>query len=198
MLEGIAYEHAEWARLTRQAGRDVDLREARAIGGGAASDCGTRSRPTCSASAGCLPLRQECGVLGDALIAAAATDHVTDLPKVATAWQQTTDPVLPDPDRHERYQRLLAPTASWASVSARCSSGSEAADQPWPARRARQLDPDVVLVTARSFGTGRLDLAAELAAAGLQVVRGGQGTTAWTGWPNRSAPPSPGSAGPAR
>ena len=40
---------------------------------------------------------------------------------------------------------------------------------------ARQLDPDVVLVTARSFGTGRLDLAAELAAAGLQVVRGDPG-----------------------
>ena len=51
----------------------------------------------------------------------------------------------------------------------------EAADQPWPARQRAVLDPDVVLVTARSFGTGRLDLAAELAAAGLQVVRGDPG-----------------------
>jgi sugar (pentulose or hexulose) kinase len=50
-------------------------------------------------------VRQECGVLGCALIAAAATGHVTDL-GVARDWQRTLDPVTPDPDRHRRYARM--------------------------------------------------------------------------------------------
>jgi xylulokinase len=53
-------------------------------------------------------VRQECGVLGDALIAAAATGHVDDLATTARAWQQTEQPVRPDPERHRAYARLAA------------------------------------------------------------------------------------------
>jgi sugar (pentulose or hexulose) kinase len=53
-------------------------------------------------------VRQECGVLGDALIAAAATGHADDLAATAKAWQQTAEPVRPDPGRHDRYRELLA------------------------------------------------------------------------------------------
>ena len=53
-------------------------------------------------------VRQECGVLGDALIAAAATGQVADLAVTAKAWQQTAEPVRPDRERHERYRELLA------------------------------------------------------------------------------------------
>jgi xylulokinase len=47
-------------------------------------------------------------VLGDALIAAAATGHADDLAATAKAWQQTAEPFRPDPERHRRYQELLA------------------------------------------------------------------------------------------
>jgi xylulokinase len=53
-------------------------------------------------------VRQECGVLGDALIAAAATGHVADLAATAKAWQQTAEPIRPDWQRHGRYRELLA------------------------------------------------------------------------------------------
>jgi xylulokinase len=53
-------------------------------------------------------VRQECGVLGDAVIAATATGQVADLAVTAKAWQQTGEPIRPDPDRHTRYRELLA------------------------------------------------------------------------------------------
>ena len=53
-------------------------------------------------------VRQECGVLGDALIAAAATGQVADLAVTAKAWQQTAEPIRPDRERHEQYRELLA------------------------------------------------------------------------------------------
>lgn len=106
VLEGIAYEYAEWARLVRQAGADADPREARALGGGAASPLwnqikadvlGIDWRPT---------LRQECGVLGNAVIAAMASGHIDDW-STAVEWQETRDPIHPSPDRHRLYASML-------------------------------------------------------------------------------------------
>jgi sugar (pentulose or hexulose) kinase len=50
--------------------------------------------------------RQECGVLGDALIAAAATGQAGDLATTAKQWQRTAAPVRPDPARARTYARL--------------------------------------------------------------------------------------------
>jgi xylulokinase len=50
--------------------------------------------------------RAECGVLGDALVAAAATGHVTDLAATAKQWQATGEPVTPDPERSRVYRDL--------------------------------------------------------------------------------------------
>jgi xylulokinase len=47
-------------------------------------------------------------VLGDALIAAAATGHVRDLAGTAKQWQQTAEPVVPDPERARAYARMRA------------------------------------------------------------------------------------------
>jgi xylulokinase len=47
-------------------------------------------------------------VLGDALIAAAATGHVGDLAATAEAWQETGAPVHPDRRRHHTYARFQA------------------------------------------------------------------------------------------
>jgi xylulokinase len=106
ILEGIAYEYAEWIRIVDQAGGGLDLHEARALGGGAASPVWNQIKADVLGIAWVPAVRQECGVLGDALLAAVATGHLPDL-SVATEWQRTQPPVRPDPDRHARYRGLL-------------------------------------------------------------------------------------------
>jgi xylulokinase len=82
--------------------------EARALGGGAASRLWTQIKADVLGIDWVPTVRQECGVLGDALIAAAATGHIDDLAATAVAWQQTTAPVRPDPVRHAGYRDLRA------------------------------------------------------------------------------------------
>jgi xylulokinase len=107
LLEGIAYEYAEWARLAGAAGAG-SLHEARALGGGAASGLWNQIKADVL-GIDWVPMRkQECGVLGDALIAAAATGHVGDLAATAEAWQETAAPVHPDRRRHHTYARFRA------------------------------------------------------------------------------------------
>lgn len=106
ILEGIAYEYAEWVRLMG-ARTEVELREARVLGGGARSRLWNQIKADVVGIDWLPVLRQECGVLGDALIAAAATHHVPDLAAAARAWQQTGTPVHPDSQRRGRYGRLL-------------------------------------------------------------------------------------------
>ena len=103
ILEGIAYEYAIWAELA-----PGGLTEARVLGGGARSLLWNSIKADVLGIAWVPAVRQECGVLGDALIAAAATGHVQDLPEAARAWQEAGEPIRPDPDRHRRYRELLA------------------------------------------------------------------------------------------
>jgi xylulokinase len=104
LLEGIAYEYADWA--LRAAGPGTRLNEARALGGGSASSVWNQLKADVLGIDWVPLLRQECGVLGDAVIAAKATGHIKDL-DVARDWQQVTEPIRPDPDRHRAYTRLL-------------------------------------------------------------------------------------------
>lgn len=104
VLEGIAYEYALWAELA-----PGELREARALGGGARSALWNRIKADVL-GIDWLPMkRQECGVLGDALIAAAATGHVSRdaLGATAQTWQETAEPVRPDAERTRRYRELV-------------------------------------------------------------------------------------------
>ncbi|HEX2063484.1 MAG TPA: FGGY-family carbohydrate kinase, partial [Acidimicrobiales bacterium] len=107
ILEGIAYEYADWARLAGELGGG-ELHEARVLGGGARSALWNQIKADVLGIEWVPTVREECGVLGDALIAAAATGHVTDLKGTARAWQRTGEPVRPDPDRHARYRELAA------------------------------------------------------------------------------------------
>jgi xylulokinase len=125
MLEGIAYEYATWAELA-----PGTLDEARVLGGGARSRLWNEIKAAVLGIDWVPTVRQECGVLGDALIAAAATGHVAqeDLGSTAKAWQETADPVRPDPELNRLYRRLveayrdlgdrLAPVFEQLSVSA--------------------------------------------------------------------------------
>jgi xylulokinase len=102
VLEGIAYEYALWAELA-----PGELAEARVLGGGARSALWNGIKADVLGIEWVPTRRQECGVLGDALIAAAATGHVKDMAATAQAWQELGDPVRPDPERRRRYAGLL-------------------------------------------------------------------------------------------
>jgi xylulokinase len=101
ILEGIAFEYAHWAALA-----PVHLGEARAFGGGARSALWNRIKADVLGIDWVPMVRQECGVLGDALIAAAATGHIDDVAATARQWQETAEPVRPDPERQRAYARL--------------------------------------------------------------------------------------------
>jgi xylulokinase len=102
ILEGIAFEYATWADLA-----PGELTEARVLGGGARSPLWNSIKADVLGIDWVPAVREECGVLGDALIAAAATGHVRDLGETARAWQETGEPIRPDPERHCRYRELL-------------------------------------------------------------------------------------------
>jgi xylulokinase len=109
ILEGIAYEYAEWARLAAHASGGIDLTEARVLGGGARSTLWNSIKADVLGISWVPTVREECGVLGDTLIAAAATGHVAreDIAATAKRWQQTARPVRSDPGRHDRYRSYL-------------------------------------------------------------------------------------------
>jgi xylulokinase len=107
LLEGIAYEYATWAELAG-GGDSAQLTEARALGGGAASTLWNQIKADVLGIRWVPMRRQECGVLGDALIAAAATGHISDLATTAKQWQRTAEPVVPDAARTRVYARMRA------------------------------------------------------------------------------------------
>ena len=108
ILEGIAYEYGEWARLASETRQGLSLHEARVLGGGAASSLWNQIKADVLGIDWVPTLRQECGVLGDALIAAAATGHVKDIAATAKRWQETTEPFRPDPERHKTYEGFVS------------------------------------------------------------------------------------------
>jgi xylulokinase len=104
-LEGIAFQYAEWAeRITELGGTRPT--EARALGGGARSSLWNQIKADVLGIDWVPAARAECGVLGDALIAAAATGHVADLAAAARRWQTTEAPFRPDPEQQRRYAAM--------------------------------------------------------------------------------------------
>jgi xylulokinase len=105
-LEGIAFQYADWAKRISDLGGTYPS-EARALGGGARSPLWNQIKADILGIDWVPALRAECGVLGDALIAAAATGHVADLAVTAHEWQATRPPFRPDMERHRRYLEIL-------------------------------------------------------------------------------------------
>jgi xylulokinase len=105
-LEGIAFQYAEWAGRIAELG-GTQPTQARALGGGARSPLWNQIKADVLGIDWVPTSREESGVLGDALIAAAATGHVEDAAEKAREWQATGAPFQPDPDRHRRYAELL-------------------------------------------------------------------------------------------
>lgn len=107
ILEGIAYEYALWADAAGRAAGGAPLNRVRALSGGARSAVWNGIKADVLGVEWVPLARQEAGVLGDALVAAGATGHVTDLAATARAWQSTGEPVSPDPERRAQYLRFL-------------------------------------------------------------------------------------------
>ncbi|CAN5712264.1 xylulokinase [soil metagenome] len=105
-LEGIAYQYAAWARGIADLG-GTELREARALGGGARSALWNQIKADVLGIDWVPTQRPESGVLGDAIIAAAATGHISDPAATALEWQATRPAVRPDAARHARYSELV-------------------------------------------------------------------------------------------
>jgi xylulokinase len=111
-LEGIAFQYAEWAERIAELG-GTRPSEARALGGGARSPLWNQIKADVLGIDWVPAARSECGVLGGALIAAAATGHVHDLAATAREWQSTLAPVRPDADRQRRYRDL---SGAWRAL----------------------------------------------------------------------------------
>ena len=106
VLEGIAYQYAEWAdRAPAITGEQ--LTEVRAMGGGAKSDLWVSIKADVLGVPVVRMQKSECALLGNALVAAAATGHVTDIATTIDSWHDLGEPVRPDPARHSTYRRYL-------------------------------------------------------------------------------------------
>lgn len=120
LLEGVAYEYAHYLRIEQALFPQLRFQEARVIGGGAASRLWNQIKADVLGLS-YLPLqRQECTVLGAALIAGHAVGVLPDLKVAARRANPLRDPVISDPATHRRYQPfvdhyldLQARTAPW-------------------------------------------------------------------------------------
>lgn len=105
VLEGVAFQYAAWAdRAPAIIGRR--LTEVRAMGGGSKSDLWVSIKADVLGVPVIRMPKAECALLGNALIAATATGHITDIGATAASWHELPAPVLPDAARHARYAEL--------------------------------------------------------------------------------------------
>lgn len=114
ILEGIAFEYAQWADVARSNGET--LTEARVLGGGARSPLWNQIKADVLGIDWVPTLRQECAVLGDAIMAGVGTGHFDDAARTAIHWQETTEPYVPDGDSHAQYARLRSVYAELADA----------------------------------------------------------------------------------
>ncbi|WBU39254.1 xylulokinase [Homoserinibacter sp. YIM 151385] len=105
ILEGIAFQYAEWAdRAPATTGRP--LSEVRAMGGGSRSELSIRIKADVLGVPFVRMPKAETALLGGALIAQAATGRITDLGAEAASRHDLPAATRPDPARHARYREL--------------------------------------------------------------------------------------------
>lgn len=106
VLEGISYQYAEWAeRSPTITGRP--LSEVRAMGGGAKSDLWVSIKADVLGVPVVRLQQSEAALLGNALVGAVATGHVTDVTATIDSWHETSAPVHPNPEHHARYRAYV-------------------------------------------------------------------------------------------
>jgi xylulokinase len=108
VLEGVAYEYAEYLSVLRELHPEIDLREVRVIGGGAGSDTWNEIKASVLGVGYARLARGEFSCWGAALVAGGAVGLYDDLAKAATAATAVERRFEPDPREHEAYAGQVA------------------------------------------------------------------------------------------
>lgn len=114
VLEGVAYEYADYLRILRELHAEIDLREVRVVGGGAGSDTWNTIKASVLGVPYARPARGEFSCWGAALVAGRAVGVFDDLAEAASGATAIERRFEPDPGDHEvltrqagAYSRLL-------------------------------------------------------------------------------------------
>ena len=106
MLEAVAYEYALYLSIEKSLLPDLDFREARVIGGGAASELWNQIKADVLGIPYVQLSRSEFAVQGAAILAGYAVGVFSDLKATARQFVHPTARVEPRPEYHEFYQPL--------------------------------------------------------------------------------------------
>ncbi len=113
-LESVAFEYAYYLRILRELIPDLELIEARVIGGGARSDPWNQIKADVLGVPYQRLQRSEFATWGSALIAGYAVGLYDDLAQAATeTTERRGEPIQPRPDVNGLYQRLAEQYVSW-------------------------------------------------------------------------------------
>ncbi len=105
VLESVAYEYAYYLKILKELIPDLNLTEARVIGGGARSDLWNQIKADVLGIPYLRLARSEFGTWGAAMIAGKAAGIYNDLAEVALEHASPADsPLKPDPQNHAQYQ----------------------------------------------------------------------------------------------
>jgi xylulokinase len=108
VLEGVAYEYAEYLRVLRELHPEVDLREVRVVGGGARSDTWNAIKASVLGVPYARLARGEFSCWGAALVAGRAVGLFDDLAAAGSRATAVEDRFEPDAADHEVYTRQAA------------------------------------------------------------------------------------------
>ncbi len=115
MLEAVAYEYALYLSIERSLLPDLEFKEARVIGGGAASKLWNQIKADVLGIPYVQLNREEFAVLGSAILAGYAVGVFTDLRETAHRFVHPTSRVDPRPDYHQFYKPMAELYASLMS-----------------------------------------------------------------------------------
>jgi len=104
LLEGVAYEYAYYLSVGRELFPALQVNEARVIGGGSRSALWNQIKADVLGVPYVRLNRQECGVLGSAIVAGYSVGVFDDLKGTAQRFVRTTDRTEPRPEYHEFYK----------------------------------------------------------------------------------------------
>jgi xylulokinase len=117
IAESIGFEYAGYLRILRGLDPELNLIEARVIGGGAKSVAWNQIKADILSVPYQQLTRKECATWGSAMVAGKAAGLITDLAEAATAFAPLAGMVLsPNPDLRIAYGAALERYLHWQQI----------------------------------------------------------------------------------